>query len=62
MGAGDTPAASMFGDALGGNVRVMSPQGVPVGLFTYTRFRARAPPRFDPAILVLLDEPDSPSY
>jgi hypothetical protein len=31
MGAGDNPAATMFGDALGGNVRVMSPQGTPVG-------------------------------
>lgn len=31
MGTGDSPVATMFADKLGGNVRVMNPQGIPVG-------------------------------
>ena len=31
MGTGDVPAASLFGDTLGGNIRVMNAKGVPVG-------------------------------
>ncbi|MEZ5288670.1 MAG: hypothetical protein R2712_28455 [Vicinamibacterales bacterium] len=31
MGTGELPGATMFVDALGGNMRVMNPQGTPVG-------------------------------
>jgi hypothetical protein len=31
MGSGENPAATMFSDKLGGNVRVMNPQGTPIG-------------------------------